>query len=208
MALQQVALRLDSTHPVPPEEVCAYLRVAGERIDEFVYARGLEVPAFVPADYRLIRGALQEVAERRLAPEMTLCEWGSGFGVVAGMAALLGYRSWGIEFERDLVEAAEKLAADFRLPVEYACGTFVPPGGEDLADEVEEFAWLLPGGEDAYADLGLDPCDFGLIYAYPWPGEESVVEALFDRFAAAGALLLTYRGQEGLRLHRKTAARR
>ncbi|MEL7089295.1 MAG: hypothetical protein AAGL98_12790, partial [Planctomycetota bacterium] len=57
---------------------------------------------------------------------------------------------------------------------------------------------------DGYDDLGLDPEDFGLIYAYPWPGEEEVVEQIFAAVAATGALLLTYRSTEDLVLQRKT----
>jgi hypothetical protein len=51
--------------------------------------------------------------------------------------------------------------------------------------------------------LQLDPDDFDIIFAYPWPGEEQVIFDLFADNAAVGALLLTYLGQEGLRLQRK-----
>jgi len=191
--------------PVPPEPVRAFLREAGERIGEFTYARGPGAfPAFVPSDYRRVCAALREILARHLAPERTLCEWGSGFGVVAGMAALLGFRAWGIEIEPDLVEAAESLARDFGLDVPYVCGTYVPPGGEDLTDAATEFAWLKPGGADGHAALGKEPSEFGVVFAYPWPGEERVVEDLFDRYAADGALLLTWRGREGPTLHRRT----
>ena len=39
--------------------------------------------------------------------------------------------------------------------------------------------------------------------AYPWPGEEQVIFDLFTDYAAVGALLLTYHGQDGVRLARK-----
>ena len=45
-----------------------------------------------------------------------------------------------------------------------------------------------------------------MIFAYPWPGDEEVVDALFLEFGAAGALLVTYHGIEGVRVRRKEAA--
>ncbi len=57
-------------------------------------------------------------------------------------------------------------------------------------------------------ELGLEPTDFDLIFAYPWPGEEQVIYDLFDRFAAAGAVLITYHGVQGMRVQRKTSKRR
>ena len=191
--------------PVPPAPVRAFLKEAGERIETFVHDRGAgALPAFVPSDSLRVYGALRAIAAGHLAPERTLCEWRSGFGVVAGLASMLGFRAWGIEIEPELVQQAESLAADFGLDAAFACGTYVPHGGEAFTDEVSEFAWLKPGGADGHAALERDPDEFGVIFAYPWPGEEAVVEALFDRFAAEGALLLTWRGREGLSLHRRT----
>ena len=34
--------------------------------------------------------------------------------------------------------------------------------------------------------------DDNAIFAYPWPGEEWVIARLFEKYAAEGALLLTY----------------
>ncbi len=53
------------------------------------------------------------------------------------------------------------------------------------------------------ADLDLEPEDFDLVYAYPWPGEEKVIFDLFESCASVGALLLTFHSQDGLRLQRK-----
>ena len=53
--------------------------------------------------------------------------------------------------------------------------------------------------------LGLGPDEFDLVFAYPWPGEEEVVERLFERFAGDSALLLTFNGLEDLQLRRKIA---
>jgi hypothetical protein len=54
----------------------------------------------------------------------------------------------------------------------------------------------------------LAPDDFDIIFAYPWPDEAQVVDDLFDRYAAAGAVLLTYEGGADFRLRRKIAKRR
>jgi hypothetical protein len=64
-------------------------------------------------------------------------------------------------------------------------------------------AWLVPGGDDGHALLGREPDDWDVVFAYPWPGEEHVIERLFDRFAERGALLVTWRGEKGARVQRK-----
>lgn len=159
--------------------------------------------AFVPADFRRVYAALEVVYAAGLAPAERFCEWGSGFGVVAGLAAQLGFESWGIEIERDLVQQAEDLMAEHGLDVAFAHGSFIPESAEHLADTQDDLATLGRGVGDGYEELGMDPEDFGLIYAYPWPGEEEVVETIFDAVAARGALLLTYRSTEDLVLQRK-----
>ena len=42
-----------------------------------------------------------------------------------------------------------------------------------------------------------------MIFAYPWPDEEQLIEALLERHAGEGALLLTNHGGQDLRLRRK-----
>ena len=53
---------------------------------------------------------------------------------------------------------------------------------------------------DVYEEIGRDLNEFDLFFAYPWPGEHGVFEAVFAECAADGALLLTYRGREGMNL--------
>lgn len=175
-----------------------------ERIADYLNAlRGEGPAAFVPADFRRVYAALDVVYAAGLAPTEQMCEWGSGFGVVAALAAQVGFEACGIEIERDLVEQAEDLVAEHDLDVEFAHGSFIPESAEHLADVQDDLATLGRGVADGYEELGLDPEDFGLIYAYPWPGEEEVVERIFDAVAATGALLLTYRSTEDLVLQRK-----
>lgn len=68
-----------------------------------------------------------------------------------------------------------------------------------------EFAWLDTDAPSAYDDLGVDVDDFDVLFAYPWPGEEDVVVDLFERYAAVGALLVTYQGVEAVHVRRKVA---
>ncbi|MCK6459507.1 MAG: hypothetical protein L6Q95_06390 [Planctomycetes bacterium] len=67
----------------------------------------------------------------------------------------------------------------------------------------QEFGWLSAGGACGHELLGAAPQDFDLVFAYPWPGEEEVIEGLFERYAGDSALLLTFHGLDGLRLRRK-----
>ena len=201
MPLIELAVPADGG--APPPAARALIREAGRRIERF--QRPGRAPAFVPCDFVRAYGALRAAAAA--APGRRFCEWGSGFGVVAGLAALLDFDACGIEIDADLTAAARRLADDFGLPVEFACGSFVPPGGEACLDAGGAYAWLATGAGDGYDELGLGPDDFDVIFAYPWPDEEAAVAALFGRYAAAGALLLTYHGGEGFRLRRKARRR-
>ena len=152
--------------------------------------------------------ALAWIRECSVAPGECFMEWGCGFGVVASIAAALGFESYGIEIDAELVQNARALARDFDLSPTIVEGSFVPVGGDDLTDSMGEHAWLSLGGPDGYDAIGLEPDDFDVIYAYPWPGEEHIVERLFERYAAAGAVLVTYRGLEGVCVQRKKPRRR
>jgi len=187
-----------------PSEIRALIRESDRRTREFLARR--TIPGFVPSDFERVGRALRAVRETNLAPGDACCEWGSGLGFVALMAACLDFRACGIEINADLVDEATALAADFELDVEFACGTYVPRGGEDLTDSFQEFDWLSAGGACGHDALGVEPADFDLIFAYPWPGEEQVIDDLFERFGATSALLLTYHGgRDDLRLRRKVA---
>ena len=63
------------------------------------------------------------LAANDILPGTLFCEWGSGFGVVTCLAAMLEFDASGIEIESDLVDAAEDLSADFGLAVEFMCGS-------------------------------------------------------------------------------------
>ncbi len=128
------------------------------------------------------------------------------------MAAMLKFRAYGIEIERGLVDASKQLANDFGLSVKFVHGSFVPPEGRAIVDEahannIAEFFDPVMDADNAYRELGLDPDRLDLVFAYPWPGEERVIENVFAHFAAEGALLLTYNRFDAVRLRRKVSER-
>ena len=193
---------------VLPDDVVAFLREADLRVDHFVRNHSIRITGFVPSDFTTVYHALRTITETHLAPGNSFCEWGSGFGVVASLAAMLEMSVCGIEIERDLVDASRRLADDFGLPVEFVQGSFIPLGGEADAEEAcvdngSEAFWLVTDADEAYEELGLDPDDFDVVFAYPWPGEEYLIEDLFEKYAAEEALLLTYNQYDSVRLQRK-----
>ncbi len=181
------------------------LRDAESRIERFMHERrDSPIAGFVPSDFTAVWRVLAAIQDGRLAPGSAFCEWGSGFGVVACLAAMLGYDACGIEIEHDLVAEAEGLAEDHGLHVAFTQGSFVPEGGDHFTDNMmSDVAWLAVGEASGYDALGLDVDDFDVVFAYPWPGEESVVEDLFEHYAGRGALLVTYRGREAVWVQRK-----
>jgi hypothetical protein len=201
MRLADVELGFDAD-PLP-SGVTAVLADAKLRLQEFDAAFQASIPAFVPSDFEQAYHALTWIQTTHLATGRRFLEWGSGIGAVTCLASLAGFDAIGIEIEPPLVEIAESLAQDHAIDVEFACGSYVPTGAESLVDILGEVTWLRTDGPDGYVDLGLDPDDFDVIFAYPWPGEEQVIFDLFGHSAAVGALLLTYHSQDGLRLKRK-----
>src|SRR5262249_39540392 len=124
-------------------------------------------------------------------------------GVVTCLAAMAGFQAWGFEAQGRLVRGARQLAADFDLPAEFTCGSFIPAGARRGLLVGREFAWLRTGGRCGHEALGIGLGEFDVVSAYPWPDEEGLVEELFEGHARPGALLMTYHGERGLWLRRK-----
>jgi hypothetical protein len=194
-------LDLACTGKAPPADVLVFLREAERRIDRF--QRDHHIPGFVPSDFTHTYDALRALAASDLARGNLLCEWGSGFGVVACLACMLDFDVCGIEIEGALVDQARKLAEDFDLPIEFVHSSFIPSGSNGCLAPDSSFGWLNTDCGNAGDDLDYGPDDFDVIFAYPWPDEEQGIAALFARHAGPGALLLTYHGGDELRLRRK-----
>jgi len=201
---------LDSL-PALPERLGQIAADAAATAEQFIdeHLRS-PVPGFVPCDFGVCGSALKALRERLLTPGLSFCEWGSGVGGVTVLASVLGFDAVGIEIDPELVDAARALAQRSNAPrARFVCGSFVPDGvdAESGLESADEIIWLVPGGADAHEELGLGIDDFDLIFAYPWPGEEYVVEELFAEHAAVGAVLLTFHGLEGVRAVRKVRGR-
>lgn len=204
MALQEIELNW-AQQPMPGAEAGAFIEDAQERVERFIHARRTSepIPSFVVCDFVMAHRAIQAIVEQRLAPGPVFCEWGAGFAVAAGLAAIQGLGSYAIEIHRDLVDQASRLLDDHSIEVELAQGSLVPEGGDEIVDEMASQDWLKTNEHPAYDELGIDVSDIDLVFAYPWPGEEGLIETLFNSFAADGALLLTYHGMNEIKLQRK-----
>ncbi len=202
MTLARLRVRADAS-PLPAR-IARLLADADVRLDALV-ADGLltRLPHFAPSDYALVHGVLARIVTHGERGERML-EWGSGLGVIAGMAASLGLRASGIELDGALAEASRALLAAHALDVEIAEGSFLPEDYEAPAhlDESDSHS-LARRGADGYEVLGRDLDEFRIVYAYPWPGVEPVFFHLFDTCAAPGALLVTYHGLDGCQVRRK-----
>jgi hypothetical protein len=187
-----------------PDDVRAFLHEAGRRIEQF-QGEG-RCPGFVPSNFERVHGALRTLKGGCLTRRF--CEWGSGFGVVASLAAMLGFDACGIEIEEELVDAARRLAGDFDLSVQLVHGSFIPRQSATTLATGNGFDWLNTDRDTGLEALGIAPADFDVVFAYPWPDEQHMVASLFEEHAESGAVLLTYHGDEELRLRRKVERRR
>jgi hypothetical protein len=83
--------------------------------------------------------------------------------------------------------------------VNFVRGSYIPRGADVIAANAHGTqAWLDADATGA----PFDADDFDVIFAYPWPDERGVTEALFERYAAPGALLVTYHADAPVRVRR------
>ena len=186
-----------------PPQVIALLADAQLRIEALDDKMRVEIPAFVPSNFDVVYRALAELNRCNLATGRRFMEWGSGIGIIACLASCAGFDAVGIEIESKLVEMSKDIAHDHKIDAEFVCGSFVPDGVIPNIDWSGGVAWLSTDGSDGYEELELDPDDFDVVFAYPWPGEEQVIFEIFADTAAVGALLLTFHGIDGVKLQRK-----
>ena len=212
MPIEEIDLKIERKKL--PEKVKNYLRDANKLIDElFETERNRKIPQFIPCNDELLYHWLAAIKTSELCLGKVYCEWGSGYGVGACLASLLGYESYGIEIEKSLTEASRKLAEDSNIAVTIIERDYMPEGfecyeGSGGAELIkpenytyQDRSGLRPGYEGM--DANLDEVD--LFFIYPWPGEQEFVLEFFQAVAADGALCLIYLGDDEFGLYKKTA---
>ncbi len=166
--------------PVPSFIDC-FIRDAEDRAETYGTQPGKGL--FIPGDYRYAFQVMQWLLRTKAVPKgASFLEWGSGQGMVAILAALLGFDSTGVEIDERLVMESRELAARYDTLVRFEHGSY-NPDTEDLEVITAEKREV--------------------VYVYPWPGEEHFFLQLFDETAPAGAYLLMCLGPEDIRLYRK-----
>jgi len=210
MPIEYVKVEL-STAPLP-REIRDLLQRAEIRIDTyFQHQPRKRVPRFIASDFEAAYRMLQAIHDQQLAPGAAFCEWGSGFGIITIIAAMVGFDACGIEIEAQLVDESVALARDFNIDAKFICNTYIPNGFEYHTDEIGNTSALtrsivlpsdwLRGTKMFENDIEIE--DFDTIFTFPWPGEAELVENLFELQAAEGALFMTYDESDGMHLQRK-----
>jgi hypothetical protein len=191
----------DSINRLPYAKGAEHLiDTANDAIEAFMLADQTVIENFVTCDFHLLDQAITWIEQNHLLAGNRFCEFGAGFGVGAMLAALRGMESVGIEIEPRLVEQANQVAEGLGNAADFYCGSFVPRGVEGLAEIAAEVENVRTEEDDIYGLIGRELNEFDLFFAFPWPGEHGFFEAVFEACAAKGALLLTYRGREGMNL--------
>ncbi|MFN7733652.1 MAG: class I SAM-dependent methyltransferase [Pirellula sp.] len=200
-----VAIPLDwEPEEAIPERVSQLLLRADELLQAYWDSwHRKPIEQYVACDFRDVWRAMKAVQTLQLAPGKLFCEWGCGFGVVTAMASILGWEAIGIEAEEFLVDQARRFLTAEKLPGEIWHGNFLPPGAERWAKHQANHASLFHRIPSAYADRDLDIDDFAIVFAYPWPGEDTFLKEVFRRTAADEALLLVFLGPYEIELYRK-----
>lgn len=173
------------------------------RIESFMLADQKVIENFVNCDFHLLAQSIDWIAGQNLMAGNRVCELGSGFGVAAMLGAMAFGESIGIEIEPPLVEQARLLAESRGIHAQFFCGSFVPRGVEAIEQIAADQENVTTDSDDVFDEIGLELSDFDLFFAFPWPGEQCFFEQVVESCGSDGALLLTYRGRDGMQLQRK-----
>lgn len=160
--------------------------------------RGKRWHPFVAADYERVLRTLLPLR----APGLRFLEWGSATGVITVMADLLGFEAYGIELDAGLVDVARELSTRYQSRATFAAGSFLPTGYRWRPSTRDGRLGTIGEGPSAYPELGHPLDDFDLVFAYPWGGEELMMQDLMRSYGRPGALLLLHGGSEGMRVIR------
>ena len=200
-------IQLDFQSVEVPGEITDFLKAVDSLVEQHRINTATTFHGFVPCDYVAVYRCLRKVYESSLLCGERFCEWGSGVSIVASLAGMLGYESYGIEFNRNLCEVGQGICEEFDVPVELVQGSFIPEGVDDLLEEAyaqqNGSLSLYTDTDQAYSELGYEIRDFDLIFVYPWPNDMELTCNIFERCAAPGALLMTYDASDCISLFRK-----
>lgn len=207
------AIDIEAPEAVVPDNVARLIDTCSRGWERFFAdSDDHQAPRFVPSIPEIVFSALEEVTRQNLPPNRVFCEWGSGFATATCMASLLGYEAYGIEIEEELVRLSRAIARRLRIPVEIIC-TSMFPDGYDAYSGVDGEVLVAPKScnnqNDAakrplrYHGMDIDIAEIGLFFAYPWAGEQTLIQALFDAVAAQGAILVSYHNDKKVCVFRK-----
>lgn len=123
---------------------------------------------FVPSKYELAWNVLAAL------PRGRLCEWGSGLGIVVGLAELLGHTAFGIEIDDHLADISRSLLQSQGLNSPIETGSYM-----DIHTEADYY------------------------YVYSWPSQFSAVQQRFHSISPSHACLLLCYGHDDIRCLKK-----
>lgn len=153
---------------------------------------------FVASDYEVVYHALVGLQGQA----KTVLEWGSGLGVIAIMAARLGFDAYGIEIEPKLIDLSCGLAEKYGAEVEFALGSYVP-GEYSLDPELVDADFRTSfDDEPGYDDLDMELRDFDIVFVYPWPNERALHQDIMRQCGGQHSLFMTFDVREGLSIER------
>ena len=153
---------------------------------------------FVAADYEVVLESLLALRGSGLK----FLEWGSATGIITIMADMLGFEAYGIELDAELVGVARGLAERCGSGARFAVGSFLPAGYEWKPSSGDGRLGTIGQGVSAYPELRHPLEDFDLVYAFPWGGEEPMMQDLMRCYGGPGARLLLHTVREGMQVYR------
>jgi hypothetical protein len=188
-----------------PEPARAWIENRRERT-RALQSAGVVPGALVQSDPATVWQALDDLIAAAALEGDVFLEWGSGIGVATGLAAIRGLPGFGIEIAAGFAAEAATAATAAGIQARFAEGSFVSgaiAGCFAVRGTYGATMWTATPDRDAYAALELQPSQADLVFAFPWPREHDIFEALFDAVARPGAVLCLARADTMPRYLRK-----
>jgi hypothetical protein len=173
-----------------------------------------DTTGFVPMYVEGLLEYMETILKSGVKKDTISLELGCGAGTWTLFASSLGFPSYGIDINPELVGAAKHIRdiakreglIDQYVPCEFAIGNFFT---DQYLFEQREFlmseanyreAWKKQG--NPYKELGIDIKDAGIIYTWPWPKEIKIAGDFLSREVADSAIVVLpyYPNQSSLKL--------